>query len=229
MQQQWYERERNIILLIILAFPVGLFFMWKYAPWSMRVKMLISLTVAVLCIWFLTSVGGAKPTTVQPTSAPQPKKSASHASTSPDDNKQPTTPKPPAYEVVAYAHEERSDTNETYYVAMNPVNTDTPAFKNDVKKVVQDIATNKKKSPNFSAYIYDDPAVALATSNNVIVDDSERAQHNIANYIGGIDPISANASGADDAYRISYYPSAFVDTPTVGRFIAIEQWKPTGF
>lgn len=41
-KQKWYHTPGGIIALIILFFPVGLYLMWRYAPWRNKTKWIIT-------------------------------------------------------------------------------------------------------------------------------------------------------------------------------------------
>lgn len=48
---QWHERQSVIIvLLLIFIYPVGLYLMWRYAVWSKRTKVSISIATAFIVL-----------------------------------------------------------------------------------------------------------------------------------------------------------------------------------
>ncbi|OBB33578.1 hypothetical protein A5792_10675 [Mycolicibacterium peregrinum] len=117
----------------------------------------------------------------------------------------------PQYSVVKETST-RYDNRPTYLVVIAPVSPDTDTFKQDVKGVVQDLAS--KNGPDFSTSIFDDQSVAVAEST-----DDRRARHLIAMYSGGL-------STALYPYSISWFPASFTDTPTVGQWVDTEEWNP---
>ncbi len=48
--KKWYEKSWVIILFLIFFWPVGVFLMWRYAPWSKLAKIIITV-VLVLGTW----------------------------------------------------------------------------------------------------------------------------------------------------------------------------------
>lgn len=48
-QKKWYQSNAGIIALLVLFFPVGLFFMWKYAAWSKGAKWTIT-GIIIFCV-----------------------------------------------------------------------------------------------------------------------------------------------------------------------------------
>jgi len=44
----WHEKENNIIILLILFFPLGLFLMWKNKTWSVITRVIISLFIILI-------------------------------------------------------------------------------------------------------------------------------------------------------------------------------------
>ena len=51
------EKGWFIILLLIIIWPVGMYFMWKYANWSKVVKIIITAIIAIGCIGAVFSNG----------------------------------------------------------------------------------------------------------------------------------------------------------------------------
>ncbi|MEE0963680.1 MAG: DUF4236 domain-containing protein [Ruminococcus bromii] len=51
--QKWYQKTGYIILLLVLFFPVGIFLMWKYTNWNKKVKIAISV---ILALFFVISL-----------------------------------------------------------------------------------------------------------------------------------------------------------------------------
>lgn len=48
LNKPWYQRNFWIIILLIFFFPVGLYLMWKYSPWSGLAKGLVTAIVALV-------------------------------------------------------------------------------------------------------------------------------------------------------------------------------------
>ncbi|MDQ5982179.1 MAG: hypothetical protein QG549_176, partial [Patescibacteria group bacterium] len=46
--KRWYAKNRVILLLIILFFPLGLTLMWKYGDWTRKTKWIITVTVGLI-------------------------------------------------------------------------------------------------------------------------------------------------------------------------------------
>lgn len=59
--KKWYQKTWGIILLLFLFFPVGLFFMWKYARWSKKAKWIIT---GVFIFVFIVSLNKPNETSV---------------------------------------------------------------------------------------------------------------------------------------------------------------------
>lgn len=59
--KRWYQRSGWIIFFLIVFFPVGLYLMWKYAPWSGAAKWVITGVLAVAVIVNLSSGGTETP------------------------------------------------------------------------------------------------------------------------------------------------------------------------
>jgi hypothetical protein len=87
MEQQnkkWYQKTVWIILFLIFLFPVGLFLMWKYSRWSLKVKWILGIVFGLLYIIGFASAGNkSSPPNItnvtkninaqaQPTETPQP-------------------------------------------------------------------------------------------------------------------------------------------------------------
>jgi hypothetical protein len=145
-------------------------------------------------------------------------------------------PSTPNYKIVAEAPDRRFDHKDTYYAATGPVDLSNDGFKRDVKLVLRAVARSNG-GPNFSANVYDDETVAKTadTQDNgpasvgpdeVKAQAAQEAQHLVAMYDGGIDG-QAQASSADDAYAITWFPAADSSTPNVGQYAdSREQWTP---
>lgn len=54
VQDKFYKKNWFVILMLILFWPVGLFLMWKYSPWSKTTKIIVTVVIAVLVIAGLT-------------------------------------------------------------------------------------------------------------------------------------------------------------------------------
>lgn len=70
--KKWYQKTGGIIVLLIFFFPVGLYLMWKHAPWSKVVKWITTgFFTLVLIGSFNSDKSNTSPITPQPTQAPQ--------------------------------------------------------------------------------------------------------------------------------------------------------------
>lgn len=49
-KKAFYKRTWFIIICLIIFFPVGLFFMWKYADWRKMVKVIVTIVIGLLLI-----------------------------------------------------------------------------------------------------------------------------------------------------------------------------------
>lgn len=47
---KWYQKEKWVIVLLILFFPVGLILMWKYTDWGKKSKITITTIILVIAI-----------------------------------------------------------------------------------------------------------------------------------------------------------------------------------
>lgn len=139
----------------------------------------------------------------------------------------------PSYKVVATAARSpaaKSDGKPMYFIVIDPVDLSNDSFKQTVKLVLQAVAKTSG-SPDFSADVCDDEAVAYSDYTAFTVDFREptdrEQQHTVAMYIGGsLYGIGGQASTADDAYEIVWYPAAFADTPNVVKYSGYEyRWK----
>tara|TARA_Y100000766_G_scaffold217859_1_gene189742 strand:+ start:2238 stop:2567 length:330 start_codon:yes stop_codon:yes gene_type:complete len=50
LELQWHEKPNNIIILLILFFPLGLYYMWKNKIWSKKTRWIITVTISILFI-----------------------------------------------------------------------------------------------------------------------------------------------------------------------------------
>lgn len=50
MHSKWYHKPKWIIVLLIIFYPVGLYLMWKYAPWTKKTKWRVTWVYAVLVV-----------------------------------------------------------------------------------------------------------------------------------------------------------------------------------
>ena len=55
--KEWYKKTIVIVVFLFLLFPVGLFFMWKWAIWSNKVKWIV--TIVGLLLGTLNVIGSA--------------------------------------------------------------------------------------------------------------------------------------------------------------------------
>lgn len=136
----------------------------------------------------------------------------------------------PSYKVVVTTTSERPlDGKPSYYVVINPVDLSNDSFKQNVKLVLQALAKTNG-SPDFTAYVYDDEAVAntaysLNAADPFHKSTDQEGQHTVAMYLGGID--DGKVSTANSAYQIIWYPATYADTPNVSKYTSFEHgWKP---
>lgn len=132
-------------------------------------------------------------------------------------------PQTPVYSVIDTT-QDRSGAGTSYVIVIDPVDPRSDAFKNDVKLVLADIATTVDGA-HFSARIFDDRATATSLPNPSAPDAAPLREqsydtHLVAWYAGG------DNTGLGFPYDINWYPYASPQTPTVGRYIGSEEWKP---
>lgn len=141
----------------------------------------------------------------------------------------------PKYEILSAPTNERFDKKPTDYVVIDPVDLNNDGFKQNVKLILRDM-TKGRNGPNFSANFFDDEAVAKAeiskrkspsglTKNALDALYDQDEQHFVARYTGGIN-YEAEASTANDAYNIYWYPITSATSPKAGKYVGSEQWKP---
>jgi hypothetical protein len=61
--KKWYQKTGWIVVFLIFFFPVGLFLMWKYAPWNKFVKLCATVFYLLL---FYVSRSNSSPSSVSP-------------------------------------------------------------------------------------------------------------------------------------------------------------------
>ena len=54
MKKRWYETSLGVMLLLVVFFPSGLFYMWKETSWSRKTKWLITMFFLFLILGFST-------------------------------------------------------------------------------------------------------------------------------------------------------------------------------
>jgi hypothetical protein len=144
----------------------------------------------------------------------------------------------PKYRILWAPTNERFDNKPTDYVVIDPVDLNNDSFKQNVKLILREIATksHSRNGPNFSANFFDDEAVAKAeiskkknpgglTKNALDALYDQEEQHLVAHYTGGIN-FDADASTADDAYNIYWYPTTSTISPNADKYVGSEEWKP---
>lgn len=199
----------------------------KYINWLKKHKIITAIVAVILLIAIFSSDSSTnkQSQTQQPAETTQTKNETKAA-------EQPQVPKP-KYESIGLSTSERFDKAETIYVVVDPIDTSNDSLKQTMKNIVSDIAKTKNFK-EFTVYIYDNKAIATREYNKELPNGAadaraksdERGQHLVAMYSGGIDLETAKKSTADNAYSISFYPGAFKDTPTVGKYVGTEQFKP---
>ncbi len=50
MTKKWYQQTWGIVLLFVLFFPVGIYLMWRYADWSQKAKIIVSVIFAIIAV-----------------------------------------------------------------------------------------------------------------------------------------------------------------------------------
>ena len=57
---KWYQKTFGIIVLLIVFFPVGLYFMWKYANWNKIVKIAVSCFFCIVIVDAIVNPSSSK-------------------------------------------------------------------------------------------------------------------------------------------------------------------------
>jgi hypothetical protein len=52
---KWYMTNGAIITLLVVFFPVGIYLMWKYADWQIRIKYVVSVVLSIAVIGIVAS------------------------------------------------------------------------------------------------------------------------------------------------------------------------------
>lgn len=126
----------------------------------------------------------------------------------------------PDYEIVHELSKARFDGGKSFYVLVSSINLSSNAFKDDIKNIFRDIVS--KKGNKISIEIYDnrasldlsykqygDMTLGRTLNQNEL---NNRALHLIATYDG-------NLSTNIYTNTLSFFPGAFKDTATVGKFV----------
>ncbi len=72
--KKWYQTNSGIIALLFLFFPAGLYFMWKYSPWSKKTHWYVTgVVVVLLLISSIFNLAGLEPTEVNESSSKEKK------------------------------------------------------------------------------------------------------------------------------------------------------------
>ncbi|MDP7735120.1 hypothetical protein [Mycobacterium paragordonae] len=149
------------------------------------------------------------------------------------------TPQPaaPSYKILGTTHHRDDNARNNYYIAIAPVDLSNDSFKSGVLLVVQAVAKTNG-GPDFSAWIYDDEAVANTAYHSdthpleLSLDEMkafslQEERHLLLDYQGGWDATNAHPSTADAAYTITWFSAAGSPHPVVGKYSSEpEQWKP---
>lgn len=186
---------------------------------------------AVVSVILLVSLVGTACST-STTGSKQTQATTTHVFSAPIIPQSPT----PNFKIVGKRYV-RKDNAPGYYVVIDPVDLSNDSFKQNVKLVLQALAKTNG-GPNFTAWVLDDEAVANTkysydtnpgadTVDKMKAQQAAEEQHLIAGYTGGWDTTYAHSSTADDAYTISWFPAAIIDSPNVGQYVKFgEQFKP---
>jgi Host cell surface-exposed lipoprotein. len=59
--KKWYQQGRWIIIFLIILWPLGVYFMWRYAKWKMPVKVIVSALELLFLIIFIASAANVSP------------------------------------------------------------------------------------------------------------------------------------------------------------------------
>ncbi|WP_319454541.1 MULTISPECIES: hypothetical protein [unclassified Mycobacterium] len=134
----------------------------------------------------------------------------------------------PNFEILGEGHF-RQDNEPHYYVVVDSADLDNDGFKQNVKVVLQELA-DTHGSPNFSAFVHDDEAVAneryaydtlrleqTEAVRNALLAKEE--QHLVAFYGGGLQV-------GPSPYVVQWFPGAATPSTKVGQRKGIEQWRP---
>lgn len=62
MKKPWWQQEGAIAWALILFFPLGIFMMWRYAPWRNRFKWLWSAAAAIVILFIVAGAVGGRET-----------------------------------------------------------------------------------------------------------------------------------------------------------------------
>lgn len=134
----------------------------------------------------------------------------------------------PKYQIVHELANVRYDGGKNYYVLMEPADLKTDSFKEDVKKIVKKIVSekggkisieihDKKESLTVSYKQYDDKTLGRVRTK---AEGEELALHYIASYSGQLEV---------DTYlnTLYFFPGAFADTPKVGKYVETIEFDAT--
>ena len=59
--KKWYQKSHWIIIFLIIFWPLGVYFMWRYANWKLPVRVVISALELLFLIIFIASTANASP------------------------------------------------------------------------------------------------------------------------------------------------------------------------
>ena len=59
--KKWYQQGRWIIVFLIIFWPLGVYFMWRYAQWKTTVKVIVSALELLFFIIFVAGVANLSP------------------------------------------------------------------------------------------------------------------------------------------------------------------------
>jgi hypothetical protein len=199
---------------------------YRYGKWWATAVMIGSLALVIPSV---AGCGGESKPSPSASLTPSTSIAVTHAAAPP------ATPK---YKISWVTTRKNSD-REHYYLVIDPVDLSNDGFKQNVKLILQDVAKTHG-SPEFTADVYDDSAVADydhrtdidnpnavpdpdTSSDHVKATAAADAQHDVAQYDSGASAVSVTGF----AYEITWYPSASGDSPNVGKYAdGVEQWKP---
>lgn len=89
MSRPWYQTNAGVIVLLVLFFPIGLYFMWEHTDWNKNIKTGLSIVLGLYALILTASLVSQPPTTkkdepkaavVAPAPQPEPPKPKYEAS-----------------------------------------------------------------------------------------------------------------------------------------------------
>lgn len=138
---KWYRQGWGIILFLILFFPIGLYLMWRYSGWSLKVKGIVT----GIFLLFMIIGFNSNPTPNRSQSSPVIQEANSDGEANREEEKAPTStvrPKEKFNIVVSSQIVKRVDGKHRYFFDIR--NNDTKSFEGSV---TISLFTNTLKNP----------------------------------------------------------------------------------